>query len=363
MEGTTPHTGRKGKKRPEDGAARTPRPSGCRARRRWTAAAVVATLCVATATAAQEAPLRRVFTPGDERRYHVRLTVRSELEGPETVKIGAVTYVKTVARFAEARLGWTATARVLTATPESGATIREQQEAFEPLRVVQEPEEGDAQAARLAAALRETLTQWAAARTLEFHAATNGAASELVKVAAPQLDELPPPLLTLWLAHALRPTAALPEHAPRPGDVWQEPRDVKVAGWTDAHAGETGEWLEAPPDAGNRAAMRLHVTQEISGKVSEPTPLPAGASDQMAAAQPRNATVEKAERFFAESLTTLSLEDGSVLSASRSARKEIVQVLAAVAGMREAPRFRATLSVQVQIESCVEGRCEAAGNR
>ena len=359
MGGASPNADGKGERRLKGGASRTQKPLDCR-EERWFLAAVAA-FVFATALTAQEAPLRRTFTAGEERRYHVRLIVRSELEGPETVKIGAVTYVKTVQRFAEATLGWTAVERVVAGAVEGGATIREQEAAFEAVRVAQEPEEGDAQAARLAAALRETLTQWAATRTLEFHVAANGTAAGLERNTAPLLDELPPPLLTLWLAHALRPTAALPEHAPRPGELWQEPRDVTVAGWTDVHAGETGEWLEAPPTASNRAAMRLHVTQEISGKVNEPPPAQAGG--EKAAAPSRNATVEKTERFFAESLTTLSLEDGSVLSASRSARKEIVQVLAAVAGMRETPRFRATLSVQVQIESCVEGRCEAAGNR
>ena len=45
-------------------------------------------------------PLRRAFHPDEETRYRVRLVLRSELEGPETVKIGAVTYVKTVQRAA-----------------------------------------------------------------------------------------------------------------------------------------------------------------------------------------------------------------------------------------------------------------------
>ncbi|HMD31209.1 MAG TPA: hypothetical protein VKG84_04810, partial [Candidatus Acidoferrales bacterium] len=214
----------------------------------------------------QQSPLRRAFRAGDERRYRVHLVVRSELEGPETVKIGAVTYVKTAQHAAEARLDWTAVERLIGLDDAATAKMREQQEAFSGLRVIQDPAADDPQSARLADSLRQTLSKWAAERTLDFRVAPNGTAAGLAADAAPQLDELPPPLLTLWLVRALRPTATLPDRPVRPGDVWQEPRTVGVAGWTDVHAGETGEWLEAAGAPAERAAMRLHVTQEISGR-------------------------------------------------------------------------------------------------
>ena len=316
--------------------------------------------------AASQSPLRRILTPGDEHRYRVHLTVRSELEGPDTVRIGAVTYVKTVQHAAEARLAWIATESIARPVENGNVEIREQQEAFTPLRITQEPAQDDAMAARLAAALRETLSRWAAPRSVGFQIASNGAASGLPADAAPRFDESPPALFTLWLMHALRPTAALPDRPARAGDVWQEPRTVQVAGWTDVHAGETAEWLEAAPLPANRAALRLHVTQEISGRVDQPAPASEPVATSGASSSgpqtPQKKSSEKTERFFAESLSTIALEDGSVVAASRSARKETIQTLAPVPGLSTPPRFRATLSVQVEIESCVEARCDAAGN-
>jgi hypothetical protein len=309
----------------------------------------------------QQSPLRRTFTAGEARRYRIRLIVRSELEGPDTVKIGAVTYVKTVLHAAEARLAWTVSESVTRSGENGAAEIREQQEVFEPLEILQEPATDDAQAARLAAALRETLSKWASRRSIDFQVAASGAATGIPADAAPQLDESPPPFLTLWLLHALRPTAALPERPVRAGDVWQDPRTIRVAGWTDVRAGETGEWLEGIPLPGNRAALRLHVTQEISGRIDDPAASAASASGA-ADSRKKPPAPQKTERFFAESLSTIALEDGSVVAASRSARKEIIQMLAPVTGMAEPPRFRATLSVQVEIENCVEARCDAAGN-
>jgi len=316
-----------------------------------------------SAQASQAKPLRRSFRAGDESRYRLRLTVRSELEGPETLKIGSVTYVKTVQRSAEARLAWTVSERVVTVAPDGTAHIREELGAFFQATHSQQPDADDADAAKLTASLVRTLSDWANSRALEFRVAANGSTSELAPDGAPKFDESPPPLLTLWLVHALRPQATLPEHPVRAGDSWQEPRRVHVAGWMGVRAGETGEWLEAP--AADRAALRLHVVQEISGRVLD---TPAGAAprsrekdeDDPDAPPPAS---NKTERFFAESLSTIALDDGRVLAASRSARKEIIQVLPPVEGMPQPPRFRATLSVQVEIEPCVGSQCEASGNR
>jgi hypothetical protein len=328
--------------------------------RAWVLAAFVLSAGPVPGTSQQDYILRRTFAAGDEWRYHIRLVVRSELEGPETIKIGAVTYVKTVQHGAEARLGWMVTERVTRLAENGAAEVREQQEAFEPIRVRPQKDEDDPQAARLAASLRQMLSNWSKGRALELHVTANGSVIGLAADAAPQLDEPAPPLLTLWLAHALRPAAVLPERRIRVGEPWQEPRDVRVSGWTDVHAGETGEWLEAAGTPGIHAALQLHVVQEISGRVNDSAP-PASEAGNMNGQKSAPAR-EKTERFFAESLSTIGIEDGRVLSASRSARKEVIQILTPVSGMTERPRFRATLSVQVEIESCVENPCEG-GNR
>jgi hypothetical protein len=312
------------------------------------------------AQSSQGEPLRRTFHAGEESRYRVRLVVRSELEGPETVKIGEVTYVKTVQHSAEARLSWTISERVTRLAADGAAEIREQLESFEAPRLTREADAEDAQSARLSVSLLQMLSGWANSRALEFRVAPNGAATGLGTDAAPQADEPPPPLLTLWLAHALRPAATLPDRPVQPGVTWQEPRKVQVKGWTDVRAGETDEWLDTAAE--DRAALRLHVVQEISGRILESAAKVSGGVGVRDDDEAKNPPGNKTERFFAESLSTISLDDGRVLAASRSARKEIVQVLPPAPGMTEPPRFRATLSVQVEIESCVGGPCEAVGN-
>ena len=319
-------------------------------------------------------PLRRMFHAGDEARYRVRLVVHSELEGPGTVKIGSVTYVKPERHSADARLSWVATERVVSVAADGSAQIREQLDGFARPTTAQpsgqaaagSTEGDDGEAAKLSAAVMHTLAEWARARTLEFRVEANGTSKDVAAEGAPELDESPPHLLNLWLLHALRPQATLPEHPVQPGDSWQEPRRVHIAGWTNVGAGETDEWLEGPP--GDQAAVRLHVVQEISGHILEGG---AKAAEREERQEERGETQKgqpaaassKTERFFAESLSTIELNDGRVLGASRSARKEIVEVLPPVEGLPKPPRFRATLSVQVEIESCMENGCEAGGNR
>jgi len=311
--------------------------------------------------ASQDKPLRRTFHAGDEWRYRVHLIVRSEREGPETVEAGAATPGKTVQHWAEARLGWTISERVIRVGADGVAEIQEQLEAFEAPRITQESGADNSQSARLAASLRQTLTAWAKSRALEFRIAADGKAAGLGADAAPQTDEPPPPLLKLWLAHALRPTATLPERPVRPGASWREPRRVHINGWTEVQAGETDEWLDAESKA--RAAVRLHVVQEISGRVAESAGNPSMRAGERKDDEAKKSPSEKTERFFAESMSTIALDDGRLLAASRSARTEIVQVVPPVGGMAEPPRSRSILSVQVEIENCVEDKCEADGNR
>ena len=317
---------------------------------------------VPTLPAGQAKPLRRTFFAGEESHYRVRLLVRREQEGPETVKTGAVTSVETVQHWAESRLSWIVSERVLSVGPDGAARIREQLKGFAPPLQSHRAEAGEAQSARLAASLADMVSEWAHGHTLEFHAGINGSASGISAEGVPQLEESAPPLLTLWLNHALRPQATLPEHPVRPGDSWQEPRRLQVAGWMGVHAGETDEWQEAPP--GDRGAIRLHVVQEISGRVlANPASALRSQDKDEDQRETDSPTSSKMESFRAESLSTIALDDGHVIAASRSARKETVQELPPVEGMAQPQHSRATLLVQVEIEPCVEGKCEAGGNR
>jgi hypothetical protein len=124
----------------------------------------------------------------------------------------------------------------------------------------------------------------------------------------------------------------------RLNERWQEPRLMNVTGWSEVTAMESGQWLEAPRHP--EAAVRLHLVQQISARL--PT-APGEASAEM--------------HFHGESLGTVMLQDGALVSATRSASREQWRVLDAVPGLPEPPRFHTTLSVQVEIEQCDDAEC------
>jgi hypothetical protein len=297
---------------------------------------------------AQEAPITRVFTRGTGASYRVSLVVRSRLDGQRTEKIGDVTYAVPLTRSAECRISWRTTQRILEIAADGSARLEESLTGFEissanPPSVAGASPDLDKESAELSIALRETLASWGIARTLGYRQGPGGQLLELRADGGPVLAEPGSPLLTSWLVRALRPAAVLPARPLRIGDRWQEPRSTSIKNWKETSAMESGEWLEAPLNPG--VAARLHLVQQIWGQ----TPAPGG-----------EGALEI--RFHAESLSTVSLQDGSVLRATRSASQELVRVLGPVAGLPEPPRFRATLSVQVEIEGCDDASCSSTGS-
>jgi len=315
----------------------------------------------ATQTGGQSPPkiLRRTFHPGDLWRYRVRLTLRSELEDLERAEPSAS--AKNVQQSAEVKLDWIVTERVVSVTPDGAARIQEQLEKFGTIEHSQESEAEDAEAVKPAATLDRTVTDWAHSHTFEFQVKPNGLTSEIPAEGAPKLEESGRPLLTLWMNHALRPQATLPARPVRPGESWQEPRRVHIAEWTTVQASEKDEWLDAPDR--EHAAVRLHVVQEISGRVLENRAGTSARAGEKEEGETPSRGGSKTEAFIGESLSTLALDDGRVLAATRSARRESSQELPPAAGTTQPRRSRAILSVKVEIEPCVEKECEAGSNR
>lgn len=285
--------------------------------------------------AAQERPLACSFLAGDAHRYRIQLAVRSELEGQRPERIGVKAYLKPFTRFAESRLSWQATQRVLSIAADGTAEIEENLEEFEGVEAeagASETDEGG-ETAKLSQALEKALESWAKPRTLRYRQTPAGQLLGLQPEGVPALDEAPPALLTLWVLRALRPVVALPARPIRFGERWEEPRAVQLPHWANAQGSEIGEWLEAPGSP--EPAVRLHVIQQIFGRVASE------------ADQPAEGMAEG--RFHGESLASVSLADGRLIATTRSAMREITKVLSPVEGLREAPRFRGRLSVEVQI--------------
>ncbi|MFY9583261.1 MAG: hypothetical protein WAR21_02065 [Candidatus Acidiferrales bacterium] len=297
---------------------------------------------LAPLAAGQEKPLERSFSAGTAVSYRIQLIVRSDIEGQQPEPIGVKAYVRAFSRFAEDGLAWTATRRVVALGNDGAAEIEETLGDFEGLAGSSTP--GDPEAEKLARSLREVLSDWKRQRTLRYRETRSGQLLELKADGVPPLGETPPPLLSLWLLRALRPAVALPEATFRTGERWQEARTAQLANWAEVSGSEAGEWLDLL--GGVEPAARLHIVQQLFGTVvAGPEKPPEGAAQA---------------RFHGESLNTVSLGDARLFAATRSAMREITWTLAPVEGLPEQPRFRARLSLQVQIDACNETPCLSA---
>jgi hypothetical protein len=289
---------------------------------------------------AQSQPFTHTFTAGDVQSYRVELLVRSEIEGQRPARIGVKDYAEPFARFAEARVSWVATRRVVAVDDDGAAEIHESLDQFSAV-ASRAATENEAEWKQLAATLQRTLEDWAVPRTLRYRETRTGQlVVALSSAGAPALDESAPRVLSPWLLRAMRPTVALPAPPIRFGERWQEPRSVNLPPWTDAQGVEAGEWLDSPGFI--EPAVRLHITQQISAKAS--------ASESL----PHASLLEPAARFHGESLATILLINGRLLRAERSATREITWSLPPVEGREQPAGFKARLSVQVRIEECRE---------
>jgi hypothetical protein len=297
-------------------------------------------LALAAAAQAQAPPLVRRFAAGSASRYRVRLTVRSSLAGERAVEQGGKIYVHRFKRAAAEELDWVASERVVSVNGEGEAEIEETLEDFAGPGGSVSPDPG---AAKLEQAIRGSLERWSRPRkiVLRYRASRLGLPRGLAPEGVPALGEASPPLVTLWLLRALRPETALPDRPLRLGERWSEPRAVQLEPWSGVRAWESGQWL-GPLDPSESAA-RLLVSQQITAAVTAGREKPPEGS----------ATA----RFSSEALATVSLDDASLVRATRTAIREISWTLAPVAGLSKPPEFDLQMAAEVRIERC-HGPCD-----
>jgi hypothetical protein len=295
-------------------------------------------VCAATPLA-QDQPLERRFSAGAASEYRIQLKVTSRVEGQETATIGANAYVKPFAREASATISWTAQVRVASFSADS-ASIEEALDAFETQTPSAPAMDDDPETARLEQALQTALVKWETPQTLEYHESRAGQTTDISAAGAPELGEQTPRVLTAWLLRALRPEVSLPARPLRLDDHWQEPRTVTLPDWSNASGSESGQWFAAP---NSQSKARLDIVQQIDASVASGPEKP-----------PEGAAVAE---FHSESLSTISLDDGSLLAATRSATREISWTLAPVSGLPASPKFGSRLTVEIQIVSCDENPC------
>ena len=299
--------------------------------------------CVLLAPArAQQKPLEQSLSAGETREYRVRLVLHSRLEGVQAVERGGKAFAQPFVRSAKGELEWVATVRVLAVSADGIAAVEEKLESFQ-LSPTSSPDPG-AEAEKWVQAIANSFSRWSepGTRILRYHVTPAGQLSNLSAEGVPDIEETQPLLLTPWLLHALRPAASLPRRSVRFGERWQEPRAAELSGWQGVQGWESGEWLDAPA---SEPAVRLLVVQQILGSVtSGPERPPEGAAQG---------------RFHAESLATISLDDGHLLAATRSATREISWTLPSAGDLAGPAQFRTQLSAEVQMEEC-HGPCPAA---
>lgn len=284
--------------------------------------------------AAQDKPLIQTFTLGRQDIYRVDVMIRSELRGVATEQIGAKSYVKPFVHAAEATLRWAATRKIAGVDTQGIAVVEESIDLPSgdcPSQVAQEES-----SARLREALAKLCESWKTLRVLRYREGSGGFIRDYPKEATPDFAESDFPLLAYWSRHAWRPTAIFPMEPLRPGQRYQHAIPPNNQPWSNKGGSESAEWL---PAAGESPALVLHVTQELSGEG-------AGAVE----AEDRTMHARRLQQvFFAESLSTLSLLDGSLIEATRSAKRETTWTLDPVEGLPDAPKFSSRLSVTVAI--------------
>jgi hypothetical protein len=300
---------------------------------------VVHTLPVHSAAEAQHKPLSRVFLAGIEERYDVSITLKAQTQSVSMETAASMTYVMPETRAAEVRLKWRATRRILSVRPDGQAEVEEDLTETQPCEGIQRPRENSD--AKLQASLASLCTSLRAPVTMRYTEDSKGSLHEAAAPAlAPDLGEDAPPLLALWLRRAVRPSVVFPSLAMEAGA--RAKQELRPPGdlLKNAQGSESAEWLDAQS---NTPAASLHVVQQLGWDAQARATT---ATD--VATHPGG--VPRRETFFADSITTVSLLDGSVLRADRSASRTTSHKMEPVAGLPEPPEFSSKLTISITIE-------------
>jgi hypothetical protein len=290
---------------------------------------------------AQQRPLTRHFVASVEERYQVTLILRAESHSVTTETVAAQTYVTPVVHAAEVSLHWRADRKILSIQDDGSAAI---EETLVPAS--QQCEGGppsEKTDAALQLSLKEFCTAWLKAEIIRYTENKSGALRDVSpganENALSPLAETAPPLLSLWLKRAVCPNVILPQVPFEIGATSQQSFQPASSVLKNAHGSETTEWLDAQ---GETPAAMLHVVQQLVWSAAPPA--------AAVRVESRESQTQKDESFFADSLSTVSLQDGSLISANRSASRTTSRHVDPVPGLPQPPEFSSKLTVTVTIE-------------
>lgn len=275
-------------------------------------------------------PAAREEPPAATARYSLTVHVSLESETAEVVSIGTKQYLQP----ATFRLDATARFQIAQKLWPSGEGGNQEREVLVE-EVETEPVEASAEreAVRLLQrSLKETFERWQQTKGQAYRSSRPAGSRVWPPALHLALDEEAPQYLTVWLDEALQaiPLANLPAEA----RAWSRER---LALEIEERKSAT-EFLRRESVRGEPAEVEL-ATFSLSGRKPSVDIAPTL----------RQQGVEVALTFHAEEQDTVSLEDGRLLRASRSASRE-TRWLVPQKSTARAPAFRARLACTVTIE-------------
>jgi hypothetical protein len=290
---------------------------------------------------AQQRPLRRHFVAPAGERYQVTLNLKAESHSVTTETVAAQTYVTPVVHTAEVRVRWSAVRKIFSLQNDGSATI-EETVTPDPQRCEEVAQISDKTHTELQDSLKAFCTFWLQTEIMRYTENDRGVLREATASvsgnALPPLAETAPQLLSLWLKRAVRPNVILPQLELASGATSQHSFQPVSSLLKNARGSETTEWLDSQNEV---PAATLHVVQQL---------LWSSAGLATPGAEKTLSPTQKEEAFFADSLSTLSLQDGSLLRANRSASRTTTRHVDPVPGLPQPPDFSSKLTLTVTIE-------------
>jgi hypothetical protein len=295
----------------------------------------------ASCVVAQQRPLTRHFVASVEERYQVTLTLRAESHSVTTETVAAQTYVTPVVHAAEVSLHWRADRKILSIQDDGSAAI---EETLVPAsQQCEESPPSEKTDAALQSSLKAFCTFWLKAEIIQYAESNRGVLRDTTANGSentlPPLAETAPPLLSLWLKRGVRPNVILPQLPFEIGATSQQSIQPASNLLKKARGSETTEWLDAE---GETPAATLHVVQQLVWSAAPPA--------AAVRVESHESQTQKDESFFADSLSTVSLQDGGLLRANRSASRTTSRHVDPVPGLPQPPEFSSKLTVTVTIE-------------
>jgi hypothetical protein len=290
---------------------------------------------------AQQRHLTRRFIASTEERYQVTLNLRAESHSVTTETVAAQTYVAPVVHTAELNLHWRAVRSIRSIQDDGSAAIEESLvPASEQCEEAPQPSEKTDAALQLS--LEAFCSSWLKAEIIRYTENNRGVLRDATATASenalPPLAETAPQLLSLWLKRAVRPNVIFPQLRFEIGATAQQSFQPGSNLLKNARGSETTEWLDAQDET---PSTTLHVVQQLLWNAAPPAALKV---------ESRESQTQKDESFFADSLSTISLQDGSLLRANRSASRATSRHVDPVPGLPQPPEFSSKLTLTVTIE-------------